>query len=77
MVSSPHPVPCIEPSSYGKDRAAALSRGSLSSEGQSFRVPGSYVKGIACGGRHSVVITGMPMVIPFVELVELPCRNFN
>jgi hypothetical protein len=61
MVSSPHPVPCIEPSSYGKDRAAALSRGSMISEGQAFRVPGSYVKGIACGGRHSAVITGMPM----------------
>lgn len=60
MVSSPHPVPCIEPSSYAKDRAAALSRGSMISEGQSFRVPGSYVKGIACGGRHSAVITGMP-----------------
>ncbi|MBA0813824.1 hypothetical protein Gohar_027646 [Gossypium harknessii] len=61
MVSSPHPVPCIEPSSLGKDRASALSRGSLSSERQSFRVPGSYVKGIACGGRHSAVITGKPL----------------
>ena len=61
MVSSPHPVPCIEPPSYGKDRAAALSRGSMISEGQAFRVPGSYVKGIACGGRHSAVITGMAM----------------
>lgn len=54
MVSSPHPVPCIESTSYGKDRSAALSRGTMGSD----RVPGSYVKQIACGGRHSAVITG-------------------
>lgn len=54
MVSSPHPVPCIDSSSLGKDRSLVLSRG----EGQGCRVPGSYVKGIACGGRHSAVITG-------------------
>lgn len=58
MVSSPHPVPCIE-SPYVKDRSTALSRGSMGSEGQGFRAPGSYVKGIACGGRHSAVITGI------------------
>lgn len=54
MVSSPHPVPCID-SSFNKDR---VSRGNIGSEGQGFRVPGSYVKAIACGGRHSAVITG-------------------
>ena len=70
MVSSPHPVPCIEPSSFGKDRAAALSQGSLSSEEQSCRVPGSYVKGSACGGRHSAVITGMPLIIPLLNLLN-------
>ncbi|KAA8539684.1 hypothetical protein F0562_026376 [Nyssa sinensis] len=37
--------------------SAALSCGSLSSEEQGFRVPGNYVMGIACGGRHSAVIT--------------------
>jgi len=57
MVSSPHPVPCIE-SSYVKDRSMGFSRGNMSSEGQNFRVPGSYVKQIACGGRHSAAITG-------------------
>ncbi|KAK6270757.1 hypothetical protein POUND7_007855 [Theobroma cacao] len=65
MVSSPHPVTCIEPSSYGKDRAAALSRGSMSAEGQSFRIPGSYVKAIACGGRHSAVITDAGALLTF------------
>lgn len=57
MVSSPHLVPCID-SSYGKDISAPLAQGSMSSEGQNIRVPGSYIKSIACGARHSVVITG-------------------
>lgn len=65
MVSSPHPVPCIDSSSFGKDRSAALSRGSLSSEGQGFRVPGSYVREIACGGRHSAVITDAGALLAF------------
>lgn len=30
----------------------------MSSEAEACRVPGSYVRGIACGGRHSAVITG-------------------
>ncbi|KAK2637365.1 hypothetical protein Ddye_032157 [Dipteronia dyeriana] len=62
MVSTPHPIPCIE--SYGKDRSAAL-RGSMSTEGPGYRVPGSYVKGIACGGRHSAVITDAGAVLTF------------
>ncbi|KAJ4719959.1 Ultraviolet-B receptor UVR8 [Melia azedarach] len=65
MVSSPHPIPCIESSSYGKDRSTALSRGSMSSEGPGFRVPGNYVKGIACGGRHSAVITDAGALLTF------------
>lgn len=62
MVSSPHPIPCIESSSFGRDRPAAISRGSMT-EGQGFRAPGSYVKGIACGGRHSAVITGTSIIV--------------
>ncbi|XP_038678924.1 ultraviolet-B receptor UVR8-like isoform X2 [Tripterygium wilfordii] len=66
MVSSPHPVPCIDPSSYAKDRTAALTWGCMSSEeGQSFRVPGTCVRGIACGGRHSAVITDAGAVLTF------------
>ncbi|KAJ6311801.1 hypothetical protein OIU77_013533 [Salix suchowensis] len=64
MVSSPHPIPCID-SAYGKDRAVVLSRGGMASEGQGFRVPGSYVKGIACGGRHSAVITDAGALLTF------------
>ncbi|KAK9913604.1 hypothetical protein M0R45_037415 [Rubus argutus] len=55
MVSSPHPVPCIKSSSYGI----------MNSEEHSFRVPGSYVKGIACGGRHSAVITDAGALLTF------------
>ncbi|KAJ7964571.1 Ultraviolet-B receptor UVR8 [Quillaja saponaria] len=64
MVSSPHPVPCID-SSYGKGKSIALTRGSMNSEGQGLRVPGSYVKKIACGGRHSAVITDAGALLTF------------
>ncbi|XP_044508522.1 ultraviolet-B receptor UVR8-like isoform X2 [Mangifera indica] len=65
MVSSPHPIPCIESSSNMKDRSTAFSRGSMSSEGPGFRVPGNYVKAIACGGRHSAVITDAGALLTF------------
>lgn len=65
MVSSPHPVPCVDSSSSAKDRPMNLSRGGMTSDGQAFRVPGSYVKGIACGGRHSAVITDAGAVLTF------------
>ncbi|XP_011654964.1 ultraviolet-B receptor UVR8 isoform X3 [Cucumis sativus] len=65
MVSSPHPIPCIESSSFGKDRSAALARGSASLEGQGSRIPGSYVKGIACGGRHSAAVTDAGALLTF------------
>ncbi|KAI5325691.1 hypothetical protein L3X38_034765 [Prunus dulcis] len=57
MVSSPHVIPCIEPSSSGKDRASVVSQGT--------KVPGSYVKEIACGGRHSVVVTDAGALVTF------------
>ncbi|KAK2968546.1 hypothetical protein RJ640_009391 [Escallonia rubra] len=65
MVSSPHPVPCIDSSPLGKDRSTAPSRGSMGSEGHGFRVPGNYVKEIACGGRHSAVITDAGALLTF------------
>lgn len=57
MVSSPHLVPCIGSSSYGHDRSAVVA-GVSTSEEQGYGVPGTYVRGIACGGRHSAVVTG-------------------
>ncbi|KAK3031926.1 hypothetical protein RJ639_036722, partial [Escallonia herrerae] len=65
MVSSPHPIPCIDSSPLGKDRSTAPSRGSMGSEGHGFRVLGNYVKGIACGGRHSAVITDAGALLTF------------
>lgn len=65
MVSSPHPVPCIDSSSLRKDRAMGLSHGCPGSEGHGLRVPGNYVKKIACGGRHSAVITDAGAMLTF------------
>ena len=62
MVSTPHLIPCTD-SSYGMDRSTALAQGGISSEGQHNRAPGSYVKGISCGGRHSAVITGTDIYV--------------
>ncbi|KAD5962036.1 hypothetical protein E3N88_13509 [Mikania micrantha] len=61
MVSSPHPIPCITTSSAGKDRSTSLPRGTI----EGYRVPGSYIKGIACGGRHSAVITDAGALMTF------------
>ncbi|KAJ8542104.1 hypothetical protein K7X08_016970 [Anisodus acutangulus] len=63
MVSSPHPVPCIESYSLRKDRAMGLSHGCPEAKGP--RVPGNYVKRIACGGRHSAVITDAGVLLTF------------
>ncbi|PIA60479.1 hypothetical protein AQUCO_00300167v1 [Aquilegia coerulea] len=65
MVSTPHLVPCLESPSYGKDRFLAASRGNVMSEGQICKAPGSYVKGIACGGRHSAVVTDAGALLTF------------
>ncbi|XP_010321436.1 ultraviolet-B receptor UVR8 isoform X2 [Solanum lycopersicum] len=65
MVSSPHPVPCIDSSSLRKERAIGLSHGCPGSEGQGLRVPGNYIKRIACGGRHSAVITDAGALLTF------------
>ncbi|CAM8954917.1 unnamed protein product [Rhodiola kirilowii] len=59
MVSTPHPIPCIEFPTYANDRSASLS------EGQEFRVPGNYIKEIACGGKHSAAITDAGALLTF------------
>lgn len=58
MVSTPHVIPCIEPPLSGKDRSSAFSHDSKIFSAQASEVPGSFVKEIACGGRHSAIITG-------------------
>lgn len=65
MVSSPHPIPCIESSSHLQEGSFALPQRTMTSEGPSFGAPGNYVKGIACGGRHSAVVTGVLSIMLF------------
>ncbi|KAE8692443.1 Regulator of chromosome condensation family protein isoform 2 [Hibiscus syriacus] len=65
MVSSPHLIPCIEQNTSGKDAPPAVRQGGLNSQVQHSKATGSYVKEIACGGRHSAVITDAGAVLTF------------
>lgn len=58
MVSSPHLIPCLDQSSSGKDRPLVSHHGSVNSSVAVPKEAGCRVKAIACGGRHSAVITG-------------------
>ncbi|XP_072974795.1 uncharacterized protein [Typha angustifolia] len=64
-VSSPHPVPCIESAAYSLDRPAVTSKGNRSSEVQTCKTTGNCVKSIACGGRHSAVVTDTGALLTF------------
>ena len=57
MVSTPHVIPCIESPATGK-----VSQDSKAMLAQASKAPGTFVKEIACGGRHSVVVTGTPLI---------------
>ncbi|KAJ7950266.1 Ultraviolet-B receptor UVR8 [Quillaja saponaria] len=65
MVSSPHLIPCIEPSVSAKDSSSVVHQGGMGIATQDSKVPGDYVKEIACGGRHSVVITDAGRLLTF------------
>ncbi|PNY00577.1 hypothetical protein L195_g023860, partial [Trifolium pratense] len=62
MVSSPHLIPCIE-SASGKDKSS-FNQGS-SALVQCSNGPGSYVTEIACGGRHSALVTDAGVLLTF------------
>ncbi|XP_023544144.1 ultraviolet-B receptor UVR8-like [Cucurbita pepo subsp. pepo] len=62
MVSSPHIIPCIELPTSAKDRSSVIYQGSKAAAG---KVIGNYVKGIACGGRHSIVVTDTGALLTF------------
>jgi len=67
-VSSPHPVPCIESALYSKDRLSAM-KGNKAAEGHVSKVLGNCVRAIACGGRHSAVVTGQLYIFSLFLLV--------
>lgn len=57
-VASPHLIPCIDPSSCIKDKPDVVHQESESAAAQSHNSVGNYIRAVACGGRHSAVITG-------------------
>ncbi|KAK6126103.1 hypothetical protein DH2020_040217 [Rehmannia glutinosa] len=63
-VASPHLIPCIEPSSNGRD-SSVINQESLAAGTEQRKSIGNYIKGIACGGRHSAVITDAGVVLAF------------
>lgn len=58
MVASPHLIPCIDPSSSGEDSSAISNQESVGATAEQRKSIGNRIKGIACGGRHSAVVTG-------------------
>ncbi|XP_031485128.1 ultraviolet-B receptor UVR8 isoform X2 [Nymphaea colorata] len=65
MISSPHPIACVETSSYVRDRIPGLPRRGVASDSQVYKVPGTCIKAIACGGRHSAVVTDAGALLTF------------
>ncbi|URD78862.1 E3 ubiquitin-protein ligase [Musa troglodytarum] len=64
-VSSPHPVPCIESASFTKDQSSPATKGKQGSDGQAFKLIGTCIKAIACGGRHSAAVTDTGALLTF------------
>ena len=58
IVSSPRLIPCTGKPAPGKERPSVVHQGSTNLSAQVSKYPKSYVKEIACGGRHSAVVTG-------------------
>ncbi|XP_073297958.1 RCC1 domain-containing protein RUG3, mitochondrial-like isoform X1 [Primulina huaijiensis] len=65
VVAFPHLIPCIVPSSIEKDSSALIHQESVTEGGKPFKSMGNYVKGIACGGRHSAVVTDAGVLLTF------------
>ncbi|XP_049936854.1 ultraviolet-B receptor UVR8-like isoform X2 [Nymphaea colorata] len=66
-VSSPHIITCFGASSYQKQRlqACSIESSHLDEKVCTTKPYGSYIKAIACGGRHSAVITDAGTLLTF------------
>ena len=80
MVSSPHLVPCSESAAHVRDWTPAAAKENKSSGRVIYKVTGNCVKAIACGGRHSAVITGkvsgdaiLALISP--QIIQFTCRG--
>ncbi|KAK4359277.1 hypothetical protein RND71_021506 [Anisodus tanguticus] len=62
IVASPHLIPCLDTSSHGSDGSP---QESITTGSQTRKALGSYIKRIACGGRHSAVITDAGVLLTF------------
>lgn len=58
MVASPHLIPCIDLSSNGGDGSGVRNQKNVGAAAEQHKTIGNYIRSIACGGRHSVVVTG-------------------
>ncbi|XP_057801326.1 ultraviolet-B receptor UVR8-like isoform X1 [Salvia miltiorrhiza] len=65
MVASPHLIPCIDPSSNGGESSGVNNEKSVGVAAEQKKSIGNYIKGIACGGRHSAVITDTGVLLAF------------
>ncbi|KAL0426303.1 UNVERIFIED_CONTAM: Ultraviolet-B receptor UVR8, partial [Sesamum latifolium] len=65
MVASPHLIPCIDLSSNERDSSAAINRESVRVGVEQRKSIGNYIKGIACGGRHSAAVTDAGVLLAF------------
>ncbi|XP_019250464.1 PREDICTED: ultraviolet-B receptor UVR8-like isoform X5 [Nicotiana attenuata] len=65
IVATPHLIPCLDTSSHGADRSLGSPQGSITPGNQTRKALGSYIKRIACGGRHSAVITDAGVLLTF------------
>ncbi|XP_073137412.1 ultraviolet-B receptor UVR8-like isoform X2 [Henckelia pumila] len=65
VVAFPQLIPCIVPSSSEEDGSTMIHQESVTKGGKRFKSMGNYVKGIACGGRHSAVVTDAGVLLTF------------
>ncbi|XP_011077628.1 ultraviolet-B receptor UVR8-like isoform X2 [Sesamum indicum] len=65
MVASPHLIPCIDLSSNERDSSVAINQESVCVGAEQRKSIGNYIKGIACGGRHSAAVTDAGVLLAF------------